>query len=147
MKNEKFNQTIDEVIEFVEAAQKLQMDQLKLNIKAVHEANVDIIDIDAVAQRMLDTPVDLKSAIGEGIRISQPAIHLMDEMVCTAEIRVPSGEVGNLNDLSYGNVGSNILHGKEFYHHCSQRGNGLVRLNYINDAEVYVCPICSKEYK
>lgn len=147
MKDEIFNKTIDEVIGFVEAAQKLQMDRLKENIKAVHEANVELMNTDSVAQHTLDIPIDLRPALGMTIKPAQPTIYLKDEMVCTAEKSVPPGEIGNKEDLSYVKVGADRVREKEFYHHCPRSGNKLVRLIYRIGTDVYACPICRKEYK
>ena len=147
MKNEKFSQAIDEIFWFLLSTQKLQMDQMKSNIKAVYDANVSELDVNAIAQQILETPIDLRPALGMTIIPAQPAIHLQNEMVCTAEKSVPPGEIGNKEDLSYVNVGADRVRGKEFYHHCQRSGNKLVRLIYHIGADVYACPVCRKEYK
>ena len=147
MTKEKFNQAIDEIFGFLIGVQKLQMDQMKSNIKTVHETNVDTIDTDAVAQRILDTPIDLRPALGRIIIPAQPTIYLGDEMVCTAENNITIGEVGDLKTLSYVKVGTDTTFGKEFYHHCPEVQDNLVRLHSDNQKSVHVCPVCGQKYE
>lgn len=137
MKNQKFNEAIDEIVGFIVDVNKLQMDQLKCNIKAVHEANVSTVDPNGTAQQIMSPP----------IIPAQPAIHLQDEMVCTAEKRTPYGMAGNLDTLSYVKVGNDAPHGKEFYHHCPMHGNDLIRLHYVKQDDVHACPICKLVFR
>ena len=147
MKNQKFNEAIDEIVEFIVDVNKLQMDQLKCNIKAVYEANAHEVDPHAIAKMILDMPVDLGQATVIGIRPAQPAIHLRDEMVCTAEKKTPYGEAGDLDTLSYVKVGNGAPHGKEFYHHCPMHGNDLIRLHYVKQDNVHACPVCKLVFR
>ena len=132
MKNEKFDQAIDEIVGFIVDVQKLQMDQLKNNIKTVYGATIHDTDPHAIAEMIMNTP----------ITPAQPAIHLRDEMVCTAEKRTPYGKAGDLDTLSYVKVGNGAPHGKEFYHHCPEHDNDLVRLHYVKQDGVHACPVC-----
>ena len=132
MKNEKFNQAIDEIVGFIVDVQKLQMDQLKCNIKTVHEANIGTPDVNAIAQQILNAPFDPIKATpitGSG-------------MVYTVEEKTPYGKAGDLDTLSYVKVGNGAPHGKEFYHHCPEHDNDLVRLHYVKQDGVHACPVC-----
>ena len=137
MKNEKFDKAVDEIVGFIVDVQRLQMDQLRNNIKTVYGATIHDTDPHAIAMMIMNTPVIP----------AQPAIHLRDEMVCTAEKTVTIGEIGNLDDLSYVKVGTSAHYGKDFYHHCPQRSNNLIRLNYYNDTDMHECPVCSRKYE
>ena len=137
MKNEKFNQAVDEIIGFVLKAQELQMVQLRSNIKTAYGATIHETDPHAIAMMIMDTP----------ITPAQPAIHLRDEMMCTAEKNVTIGSVGDLKDLSYVKVGTDTTFGKEFYHHCPEVQNNLVRLHRVNQDYVHECPVCGQKYE
>ena len=157
MKNQKFNEAIDELVGFIVDVNKLQMDQLKCNIKAVHEANTHEVDPHAIAKMILDSDKEKESLIigtippdHPSVTLAvppQPAIHLKNEMVCTAEKNVTIGEIGNLDDLSYVKVGTSTPYGKEFYHHCPQRRYELVRLHCVNLDKTHVCPVCNQVFK
>jgi hypothetical protein len=152
MKNQKFNEAIDEIVGFIVDVNKLQMDQLKCNIKAVHEANTHEVDPHAIAKMILDSDKEKESLIigtippdHPSVTLAvppQPAIHLRDEMVCTAEKKTPYGKAGDLDTLSYVKVGNGAPHGKEFYHHCPMHNNDLIRLHYVKQDDVHACPVC-----
>jgi len=146
MTDEKFNQAIDEIVGFIVDVNMLQMSQLKCNIKAVHEANGNTLDADIIAQQIMNLPFNPERVPDRGIKPAQPAIRLKDEMVCTAEKRLTIDEVGDLNDLSYVKVATGAPHGKEFYHHCPRRGDGLVRLKFHSPSNKYQCGFCGQDY-
>ena len=147
MKNERFDQAVDEIVELITDVHKLQMDQLKCNIKAVHKANANEIDPNEIAQQIMNLPVNSGLRPMENIEFARPAIHLRDEMLCTAEKYVTIGSVGDLRDLSFVKVGSDIPFGKEFYHHCPEVQNKLVRLVQYDVPNTHKCPICGQKYE
>lgn len=147
MSDKNFEEAVDELVGFIDSAHAVNMALLKSNIKALYEASIRKVDPTETVRQILDTPIDLRSAIAGGIRPAQPAIHLQDEMMCTAENSVPLGEIGDLRDLSYVKVGTDTPLGKEFYHHCPEVQGKLVRLHSINHDYVHVCPICKQKYE
>lgn len=147
MKNDKFDQAVDEIVELIAEVHKLQMDQLKCNIKAVHRANVSEIDPNEIAEQIMNLPVNSGLRPMDKIEFARPAIHLRNEMVCTAEKNVTIGSTGDLSDLSYVKVGSDKLYEKEFYHHCPEVQNKLVRLVQYDVPNMHKCPICSQKYE
>ena len=147
MKNEKFNQAVDEIVGFIAEVHKLQMDQLKCNIKAVHEANTNEIDPNEIAQQIMNLPVTSRLGPMNEIELPPPAIHLQNEMVCTAEKETPHGEAGDLKALSFVKVGNAERYSKEFYHHCPDLHDYLIRLHYIKEDDVYACPVCRLIFK
>ena len=142
MSNEKFNQDIDEIVGFITEVHKLQMDQLKCNIRAVHEANANEIDPNEIAQQIMNLPVEIDTEPTHKIEPARPAIHLRDEMVCTAEKQPALNEAGDLKALSFVKVGNAEKYSKEFYHHCPDVHNHLIRLHYIKEDDVHACPVC-----
>ena len=147
MNNEKFNQAVDEIVGFIVRAQEAQMELLKHNIRAAYEANVSEIDPNEIAQQIMNMPIGIELRSLTGTELPPPARHLQNEMVCTAEKSRSAEEIGNLADLSYVKVGSDKLYGKEFYHHCPEVEDGLVRLIQFGAPDVHECPVCRKRYE
>lgn len=147
MKTEKFDEAVDEIVELIAEVHKLQMDQLKCNIKAVHSANVCEFDPKVIAEQILCLPIEIDTEPTHRIEPARPAIHLRDEMVCTAEKYVTIYSIGNLSDLSYVKVGSDKRYGKEFYHHCPEANGKLIRLIQDDAPIMQQCPICSQKYE
>ena len=132
MKNEKFNQAIDEIVGFIVDVQQLQMDQLKQNIKTAYGATIHETDPHAIAMMIMDAPINIK-------RMTPIAA---SGMKYTVEEKTPYGEVGDLEALSYVKIGNGAPFGKEFYHHCPMHGNDLIRLHYVKQDNVHACPVC-----
>jgi len=147
MTDEKFNQAIDEIVGFIVDVQKLQMDQLKQNIKTAYGATIHETDPHAIAEMIMNMPVKTvqskKVSLGCVGRVScGDSFKMIDK-----DPVVKAGGRGNLEDLSYVQNVHESSYGKDFYHHCPDMQDDLVRLTHSMSKGGRRCPVCYLEFE
>ena len=146
MKNQKFNEAIDEIVGFIVDVNKLQMDQLKCNIKAVHEANTHEVDPHTIAKMILDTPVKLTRLPANTSDCEGCTGCGETHKIVRKDPVVEEGQYGDVWDLTRIQNEGNVIFGFDFYHHCPEVQDEYVRLNYFDDKIEFKCPLCNETF-
>jgi len=137
MKNARFDQAIDKIIDFVIKSQDTQMEQLKYTLKAAYDANVNTQDANAIAQQIMDTSIDPQNPV--------PLVE--NRMVYRIENQTLLNDPGILKDLSYVQNAIAARGNKDYYHHCPERQDDLVRLQCVPEDHVHACPVCKLVFR
>lgn len=147
MNEKEFDNAVDEIIGNIESAQVVHMDLLRSGIKAEFRANARALNVTAIAQKIMGTPFNVEcgqpdlSGCSGSIKCGDTHKILSKDPEVKRSIR------GNLTDISFVQNASVLGYNKDFYHHCSQIQDDLVRLVPSTITGVYVCPICGQEFE
>ena len=156
MKNEKFITTIDDAFKLMLSLHDLQMEQFKMEVLAIYEANTNEIDPKEIAEQIMDLPV------GTTPTPAKPASEFKnyrtpEERLISAESErlykiiskdpvVENGQFGDIWDLTRVQNASDTRQGFDFYHHCPEMQDDLVRLDYSEHRDEHMCQFCKQVF-
>jgi len=147
MTDEKFNKAVDEIVGFIVDVHKLQMDQLKCNIKAVYEANAHEVDPHAIATMIMNLPIERVQSREVQFKCEGCTDCKGNHKIISKDPVIEEGKIGDLADLSFVQNANEMDYNKEFYHHCPEMQDDLVRLTHSMSKGGRKCPVCHEEFE